>query len=111
MEQIIDYNSKIDFILSNDTSLIQPTQTIVKSKYKKRKCDECNRRRKPAEKSPNICHVCYEVKRYNVKQSGNKVIDDFIRNTQIRLVKDGGKMEFVPYDQFKNIEFIAEGGF
>ncbi|CAB4426087.1 unnamed protein product [Rhizophagus irregularis] len=111
MEQIIDYKSKIDFILSNDTSIIQPTQTIVKSKYKKRKCDECNRRRKPAEKSPNICHVCYVIKRFNVKQSGNEVIDDFIRNTQIRLVKNAGKMEFVPYDQFKNIEFIAEGGF
>src|SRR5688572_14932235 len=111
MEQITNYKCKIDFILSNDTSLIQPTQTIVKSKYKKRKCDECNRRRKPAEKSPNICHVCYEIKRFNVKQSGNKVIDTFIRNTQISLVKNEGKMEFVPYDQFKDIVFIAEGGF
>ncbi|EXX56136.1 Mkk2p [Rhizophagus irregularis DAOM 197198w] len=111
MEQITNYECKTDFILPNNTSLIQLTQTIVKSKYKKRKCNECNKRRKPAKKSHLICHVCYEVKRYNVKQSGNKVIDDFIRNTQISLVKNAGKMEFVPYDQFKNIEFIAEGGF
>ncbi|UZO02777.1 uncharacterized protein OCT59_021256 [Rhizophagus irregularis] len=111
MKQITDYDCKIDFILSNDTSLIQPTQTIVKSKYKKRKCDECNKRRKPAEKSPKICHVCYKVMSYEVKKSGNEVIDNFIRNTQISLVKNAGKMEFVPYDQFKDIVFIAEGGF
>ncbi|CAB5182319.1 unnamed protein product [Rhizophagus irregularis] len=57
MEQITNYNCKIDFILSNDTSLIQPSQTIVKSKYKKKKCDECSRRRKPAEENPKICHL------------------------------------------------------
>ncbi|EXX79515.1 Bck1p [Rhizophagus irregularis DAOM 197198w] len=46
-----------------------------------------------------------------VKPSGNKVIDDFIRETQISFVKMEGKLEFVPYEQFKNVEFIAEGGF
>ncbi|CAB5191701.1 unnamed protein product [Rhizophagus irregularis] len=45
------------------------------------------------------------------KPSGNKMIDDFIRYTQINYVRKEGKMEFIPYDQFKNIEFIAEGGF
>jgi len=45
------------------------------------------------------------------KPSGNKVIDDFIRYTPTNLTKEKGKMEFVPYEQFKNVEFIAEGGF
>ncbi|EXX50152.1 polo kinase CDC5 [Rhizophagus irregularis DAOM 197198w] len=45
------------------------------------------------------------------KPSGNKIIDDFIRFTQVNLVRKEGKLEFVPYEQFKNIEFIAEGGF
>ncbi|PKK67870.1 hypothetical protein RhiirC2_558684 [Rhizophagus irregularis] len=48
---------------------------------------------------------------YNYGLSGNKIIDDFIRYTQINLVNKSGKMEYVPYEQFKNIEFIAEGGF
>ena len=43
-------------------------------------------------------------------KSGNKVVDDFIRYTQI-INLGIGMMEFVPYDQFKDIEFIAEGGF
>ncbi|CAB4421509.1 unnamed protein product [Rhizophagus irregularis] len=46
-----------------------------------------------------------------LKSSGNKVIDDLITYTQINKDKSGGKLEFVPHDQFKNIEFIAEGGF
>ncbi|CAB5363897.1 unnamed protein product [Rhizophagus irregularis] len=45
------------------------------------------------------------------KSSGNKIIDDFIRFTQVNLAREEGKMEFVPYDQFKNIEFIAGGGY
>ncbi|RGB43014.1 kinase-like domain-containing protein [Rhizophagus diaphanus] len=45
------------------------------------------------------------------KPSGSKIIDEFIRHTQINYVRKEGKLEFIPYDQFKNIEFIAEGGF
>jgi hypothetical protein len=48
---------------------------------------------------------------FTFKLSGNKIIDDFIRYTQINLTKGEEKMEFVPYNQFKNVEFIAEGGF
>ncbi len=39
-------------------------------------------------------------------KSGNKVVDDFIRNAPI-----DNMMEFVPYDQFKDTEFIVEGEF
>ncbi|CAB5369321.1 unnamed protein product [Rhizophagus irregularis] len=41
-------------------------------------------------------------------QSGNKVIDDFIKHT---LTRKEGRMEYVPYSEFKNVNFIAEGGF
>ncbi|RGB41336.1 hypothetical protein C1646_685766, partial [Rhizophagus diaphanus] len=92
--------------------LIQPTQTIIESKYKRSKCPECNKRRKPLDESHQICHVCYKIKMvYKYGSSGNKIIDDFIRYTQINLVNVNGKMEYVPYEQFINIEFIAEGGF
>src|SRR5438270_708306 len=112
MDQSTNYKHKIDFLINNNVTLSQPTQTVVKSKYKKKKCNECNKRRKPLDKSHQICHVCYRLKTiYKPKQSGNKIIDDFIRYTQVNLIKEEGKMEFVPYDQFKDVEFIAEGGF
>src|ERR1043166_4229735 len=88
-----NYNIK----LSKDTSLIQPIH-----------CGECNKERTPLDESHQICHVCYKII-IEQKLSGNKIIDDFIKHTQINYV--GVKLEYVPYEQFKNIEFIAEGGF
>ena len=108
MDQLTNYKHKIDFsLISDDTSSIQ---TIIKSKYKKKKCNECKKRR-PLHESRQTCRYCYKMKKI-FKPSGNKVIDDFIRYTQTNyVVKEEGKMEFVPYEQFKNVEFIAEGGF
>src|SRR5688572_27825003 len=88
---------------TKNTSLIQPTQTIIEKRRKKIHCSECNKRRVPLNEDHQICHVCYKTKMvYNPKPSGNKVIDDFIRHTQINFVKQAGKMEFVPHDQFKD---------
>ncbi len=41
-------------------------------------------------------------------KSGNKVVDDFISYTQINSNLGAGMLEFVPYDQFKDIEIIAK---
>jgi hypothetical protein len=112
MNQSTNYKHKIDFLISNDTSLSQPTETTLGPKIMRKiyvGCNECNKRR-PLDESHQICHICYKMKTI-FKPSGNKIIDDFIRCTQINFVKGLGKMEFVPFDQFKNIEFIAEGGF
>ncbi len=44
-------------------------------------------------------------------KSGNNVVDDFIRCTQNIQSLDLVPYEFVPYYQFKDIEFICEDGF
>ena len=85
---------------SNITTLSRQTFTKFK------KCYKCNRNRKTF--FHEICHVCHKQK--TVIPSGNKVIDDFIRHTYT-FANKSGNMEFVPYDRFKDIEFIAEGGF
>ncbi|RGB40092.1 kinase-like domain-containing protein [Rhizophagus diaphanus] len=103
MEKSTDIRHKIDFLLLNDTQLTQ-------NKYEKKKCSECNKARTLSRINHQICHICYIAKR-RIIQSGNKVIDDFIRYTQTNYVKDNGKMIFVPYEKFENIELIGEGGF
>jgi hypothetical protein len=101
MEQLVYNKNKFGFLILNNTSSIQ---------YKK--CNNCNRKRKTSEENHQICHVCHKIKTVlKPKQSGNKVIGDFIRYTQVNHDEPGGKLEFVPYEQFKDIEFIAEGGF
>jgi hypothetical protein len=110
MKQLTNYKHKTDSLNLNDTFLSQPTKTTLKPKIKRKihaKCNECNKRKSHLD---GICHNCYKMKTI-FKPSGNKIIDDFIRHIQINFVKIEGKLEFVPYDQFKNIEFIAEGGF
>ena len=113
MEQSINCKLKIDFLISNNIPTSQSTQNKDEPKYKRKvyeKCNQCNKRRRPLEKSHKICRICYKS---NIlyKPSGNKVVDDFIIFTQINSYLEVGIMEFVPYNQFKNIEFIAEGGF
>ncbi|PKK64469.1 hypothetical protein RhiirC2_101696 [Rhizophagus irregularis] len=59
--------------------------------------------------SNDACDACHRVKELFIP-SGNKVIDDFINYTLDNSIKYG-RMMFVPYDNFKNIELIGEGGF
>ena len=59
MDQLINHKYKIDFLISDDTSLIQATQTIVKKRdYKK--CNGCKKTRKILE-SHQICRTCYNA--------------------------------------------------
>ncbi len=100
--------------LTNDVSLNQQIQTTVKSKRKRKyekcnKCNECNKR-KILDKSLQICSVCFKAKTL-FNPSGNETVDDFIKYTQINLGNKAKKMEFVSYDQFKDVKFVAEGGF
>ena len=99
----------MDQTVNHKYKIIRPKRKRTKRCNNKIHCNECNKNRTPLDKSHQICHVCYKAK--GLKTSGNKIIDDFIRYTQTNYIKNEGKMEFVPYDQFKNIKFIAEGGF
>ncbi|CAB5374209.1 unnamed protein product [Rhizophagus irregularis] len=69
----------------------------------------CNKCKKREFKFNDWCGVCYEAKELFIP-SGNKVIDDFISYT-LTNGNEYGRMIFVPYDKFKNIELIGEGGF
>jgi serine/threonine protein kinase len=69
-------------------------------------CNQCKQRKI---KFNDCCDVCYEGKELFIP-SGNKVIDDFINYTLANSTKYG-RMMFVPYDNFKNIKLIGEGGF
>jgi hypothetical protein len=55
------------------------------------------------------CYQCCKIK--SIPLSGNKVVDDFIRYTLINGDKSETVMEFVPYNKFNDVKFIAEGGF
>ncbi|GET02123.1 kinase-like domain-containing protein [Rhizophagus clarus] len=43
--------------------------------------------------------------------SGNKVIDEFIQQSQLNAVYYAKCLEWIPFEKFQNITYIAEGGF
>ncbi|GES96366.1 kinase-like domain-containing protein [Rhizophagus clarus] len=111
MEQLTNHKHKSDILLSGKNitiTLSQPEQNTEKL-FKNKKCNKCKRER-TCDENEKICHTCFKIKTM-LKSSGNKVIDDFIIYTQINNDSRRGKLEFVPYEQFKNIKFIARGGF
>jgi hypothetical protein len=94
---------------SNNKSLINLKRNTPKLKFKFRKCNECNQNRKNFDETLQICHLCFKAK--TIPLSGNKAVDDFVKYTLTNHFIRDGKMEFVTYDNFKDVIFVAEGGF
>jgi hypothetical protein len=73
-------------------------------------CEEC--------KQPNTgykwCQSCnskHFQQDFNKWTSGNKEIDEFIQNLQLNANCIEEILEWIPYKKFRDIEFLAKGGF
>jgi hypothetical protein len=70
--------------------------------YKDEKCELCNSK----------CFTMYFQQNFQFWTSGNDDIDKFIRETQLSSHRDvGNALEWIPYNKFYNVEYIAKGGF
>ena len=73
-------------------------------------CEEC----KQIMTDFNWCHEC-NVKRFQEKfsnwTSGNDDIDKFIRETQLSAKHHFNILEWISYERFRDIKYIAKGGF
>ena len=73
-------------------------------------CKECQQ----TNTSYDWCHSC-NSKHFGVEfdqwTSGNEKIDQFILDCQLEATSTWNMLEWIPYEQFKNIEYIAQGGF
>jgi hypothetical protein len=66
------------------------------------KCEKCN----------NTCSSIYFQHNFSNWTSGNNDIDKFIQEIQLSAHDDVKKaIEWIPYNRFDNIEYIAKGGF
>ncbi|CAB4426082.1 unnamed protein product [Rhizophagus irregularis] len=67
-------------------------------------CEKCN----------HICNSIYFQRNFKNWTSGNDDIDKFIQDTQLSehtYHKVKKALEWIPYDRFHNIKYIAKGGF
>src|ERR1043166_6911535 len=83
----------------------------LRKRYKKHGlCKECSQ--------PNIdslwCQYCNSKRfqnDFNEWTSGNKEIDEFIQNFQLNATCSEEVLEWIPYEKFSDIEYLAKGGF
>ena len=59
----------------------------------------------------NPCSAKHFQQNFKKWTSGNDDIDKFIQHTQLSANCYGKVLEWIPYDRFYDIKFIAKGGF
>ena len=75
-----------------------------------RECNKCQTTRY----SDRFCEQCISLhlqSLFNTWTSGNEIIDDFIHQCQILSSLPSHILEWIPFDQFKNVKKLTEGGF
>ena len=73
-------------------------------------CEECKQKNTWS----NWCKACnakHFQQNFENWTSGNVDIDKFIQDTQLSANYNSGVLEWIPYDRFYDIEYIAKGGF
>src|SRR4051794_9862132 len=103
MDPSTNYKLKIDFLISSNTSISHQTQSMYEPKPEK--CNECNQEynhKRKFNEIHQICERCYRAKTVFIP-SGNKAIDDFIKYTLTNAGDRSMRMEYVPYDGFKDV--------
>ncbi|PKK67153.1 hypothetical protein RhiirC2_783889, partial [Rhizophagus irregularis] len=82
------------------------TQDLVTKYYLMVLCDKCK-------KCNYLCNAKHFKQNFNNWTSGNDDIDKFIQDTQLSSHKDIIKkaLEWIPYDKFYDVKYIAKGGF
>ncbi|POG81951.1 uncharacterized protein OCT59_009488 [Rhizophagus irregularis] len=110
-EQIKDFRH--EYLTEEQESLIDKLilNEELKSRYKENGlCYEC--------KQPNTgdyyCQAC-NSKRFqqNFKNwtSGNHDVDEFIQKAQLKAKKESQAIEWIEYDKFEDVKYLAKGGF
>src|SRR6185436_5571316 len=73
-------------------------------------CPDCNRPNTYSDWCQN-CNSKRFRQDFNTWTSGHKLIDNFIQNAQLRARNHKEIIEWIPYDHFKNLQFLDKGGF
>ena len=75
-----------------------------------RECDKCQTTRY----SDRFCERCISLhlqNLFNTWTSGNEIIDDFIHKCQSLSSIPDSILEWIPFDQFEDVEYLTEGRF
>src|SRR5581483_6384739 len=57
------------------------------------------------------CLLCVFQQNFQNWTSGNHIVDKFIQKIQLKATKPVEVIEWIEYDRFENVEYLAKGGF
>ena len=83
---------------------------VLKNEGTKRICENCNQECL----ATTCCELCvrnYLKANFSNWTSGNDDIDNLIQTCQMNTLETGGIVEWIPYDNLRNIKYLTEGGF
>jgi hypothetical protein len=70
-------------------------------------CEECNQ----PKNNRKWCRICTFQQNFKNWTSGNHDIDEFIQKAQLKAKEYEQIIEWIEYDRFENVEYLAKGGF
>ena len=83
----------------------------LRERYKKHGlCEECSQPNTGG-KWCQSCNSKHFQQDFNKWTSGNKEIDEFIQKFQLNATRYEEVLEWIPYEKFSDIEYLAKGGF
>src|ERR1043165_1599857 len=57
------------------------------------------------------CRFCTFQQNFKNWTSGNHDVDEFIKKAQLKAKNEHQVLEWIEYDRFENVEYLAKGGF
>jgi hypothetical protein len=85
-------------------------QKILKNSGARRICENCNQKCL----ATTFCEYCirnYLKAKFSNWTSGNNDIDNLIQKCQMETFDSSSIVEWIPYNNFENIEYLTKGGF
>src|ERR1051325_1324248 len=107
-EQIKDFNHV--YLTEEQESLVDKLilDEELKNNYKKYGlCKKC----KQPKNNYDWCRICNFQQNFKNWTSGNHDVDKFIQKTQLKATLNEEVLEWIEYDSFENVEYLAKGGF
>src|ERR1043165_7134263 len=107
------YDPNYDLVTEEQKSLIDeliPNEELRKQYKNYGLCNECNQ----PNTSDYWCQSCNSKRfqnDFNKWTSGKKEIDEFIQTFQLNATRREELLEWIPYEKFSNVEYLAKGGF
>ena len=110
IEQIKDFDNR--HLTKEQESLVDKLMD-EELKYRSKWYGLCEKCKQPKNNYSwcRLCNVIHFQQNFKNWTSGNHDVDKFIQKTQLKARTQRELLEWIEYDRFENVEYLAKGGF